>query len=192
MSGYGYPPPNSTRGPNNPEAVIQMPSVGDLGGQQANVPAWYRQPFFPTSPFVSTNPRVGTQVRFYSAGTLNAVANTEVIATIQFDIPCRLIAINGAAFSTAAGNALPVGVGPRDCFLFRLEYTQGDRLHVTQRIASTVVGSGERPGELGSVGWTFDQGATVVLGITPLIANLRIDLSLHCLELRGPSNFTSR
>ena len=190
---YGnYPPPNSTRGPVGAEAVIQMPQVADLGGQRANVPAWYRQPFFPTSPFVSTNPNVGTQVRFYSNGILNQAVNTEVIATIQFDIPCRLVALNGAAFSTAVGNALPVGVGPRDCFLFRLEYTQGDRLHVSQRIASTVLGTSERPGEVGGVGWTFDQGATVIIGITPLIANLRIDVTLHCLEMRGQSNYTAR
>jgi hypothetical protein len=145
--------------------------------------------FFPTAPYYSTAPDVGYQVRYYSAGLVNATANSESIVTVQFDLPCRLIAINGAAFSTAGGNTLPVGVGPRDCFLFRLEYTTGDRLHVASRIASTVVGTAERPGELGNSGYTINQGASVTLGITPLLSHLRIDITLHCLEMRGPRNY---
>lgn len=186
MNDY-YTQPGSTRGPTNPEAVVRMPNAQEVGGA---TPRWYRAPFFPTAPFVSNE--AGQQVRFYSQGIVNATVGVETVVTVQFDIPCRLAAINGAAFSTAQGNALPVGVGPRDCWLFRLEYTQGDRLHVSQRIASTVVGTSERPGELGGIGWTFDQGAAVVIGITPLIANLRIDVSLHCLEIRGRTNFTQR
>ena len=103
---------------------------------------------------------------------------------MQFDIPCRLIAINGAAFNT--NTLLPVS---NDNYLFRLEYTTGDKLHTASRLASTVVGSAERPGEIGGAGYTIDQGASVILGITPLVQNLRIDITLVCLEMRGPRNF---
>jgi hypothetical protein len=81
-------------------------------------------------------------------------------------------------------------VSSQDTFLFRLEYTQGDKLHISQRLGSTVVGTAQRPGELGGVGYTINPGATVILGITPLLANLRIDITLVCLEMRGPSNYT--
>ena len=169
-----------------------MPSVQDMGGQKP-VP-WVRAPFYPTAPFYSTNANVGYQTRFYSTELISTETDyaigTEAIRTVQFDIPCRLIAINGASFNTAAGNALPVGVGSRDTFLFRAEYTQGDRLHVAARLASTVLGSAEQPGEIGGAGWTINSGASFVLGITPLLAALRINVTLVCLEMRGPSNYT--
>jgi hypothetical protein len=171
-----------------------MPLVEDMGGKQPGTPAWYRAPFYPTAPFYSTNPRIGYQTRFYSTELINTdtdyTIGTEAIRTVQFDIPARLIAFSGAAFSTAAGNALPVGVGPRDCWMFRAEYTQGDRLHIAARIASTVVGTGQRPAEIGGTGWTINTGAGFILGITPLLPNLRINVTLVCLEMRGPSNYT--
>ena len=171
-------------------AVISMPTTAELGGPGPQ--RFIRAPFYPTAPFYSTNPNVGYQTRFYSTGTVNATAGSEVLATVQFDLPCRLIAINGSAFNTAAGNTLPAGVDPRDTFLFRLEYTTGDKLHITQRLGSTVCGTSQRPGEIGGVGYTIDQGASVSIGITPLLANLRIDITLVCLEMRGPRNFIQR
>ena len=157
---------------------------------------WVRFPFFPTSPYYSTNPTVGTQTRYYGATLLNSasdyVVNSEAIRTVQFDIPVRLIAINaGGVYYDAANNiqSLPEGYSLNDLFLFRLEYTTGDKLHTGARIASSCVGDAQNPGEIGGVGFTIDQGASVVLGITPLISNLRIDITLHCLEVRGQRNF---
>jgi hypothetical protein len=65
---------------------------------------------------------------------------SETVRTVQFDIPARVIAINASCVNTAVNGALPVGVNPRDCFLFRVEYTTGDRLHIAPRLGSTVVG----------------------------------------------------
>jgi hypothetical protein len=190
---YGY---NSPDGPymangvtlsphdNYRAAVPNMPSAGELGGKTPGVPPWYRQGFYPTAPFYSTDPMVGYQTRFYSGGVVNLPINIEQIVTVQFDIPCRLIAINGGAFNT--NTLLPVS---NDNYLFRLEYTTGDKLHTAARLGTTVVGSAERPGEIGGAGYTIDQGASVILGITPLVQNLRIDITLVCLEMRGPRNF---
>ena len=182
---YGREPPPP---PADASAQVTQPKMADLGGGPA--PEWYRMAWFPTAPFFSTRPDVGYQPRYYSTEVLNGAAGTETVVNIQFDLPCRVIALNGAAFSTAAGNALPVGVGPRDCFLFRMEYTTGDRLHINARIASLYLGTAERPGEIGGVGYTID-GGTVTVGITPLIANLRINVALHCVEMRGPRNYVT-
>ncbi len=202
---YGYAAPAS--GPDNsvtPQGIsarVAMPTVGEMGG---NAPApWIRFPFFPTAPFYSTNPNVGYQVRYYSAGVLSTDADVtlgaESIRTVQFDIPCRVIAINASFAYTAMPNAtnyLNLGGDPLDMFLFRSEYTTGDRLQISSRLASTVVGSGENPAEIGGTGYTVDQGGSMVLGITPLAsitegnnAAWRIDVTLHCLEMRGSSNF---
>lgn len=178
--------------PQNTQARLEMPTMSELGGRNAT--PWVRFPFFPTSPFMSTDPNVGSQVRYYGATLLSTDADytegQEAIRIVQFDIPCRLVAINAGAIDsttdqTAYENLL-------NCFLFRVEYTTGDKLMTAARLASTVCGSMENPGEIGGSGYTIDQGASLVLGITPLAnapANFRIDITLVCLEIRGNRNF---
>ena len=216
--GYSTPPsgPDDSATPQNASARVAMPTVGAMGGYggqssgsggsggSATTP-WIRFPFFPTAPFYSTNPNVGYQVRYYGATVLSADADvtlgTESIRTVTFDIPCRIIAINGAFAYTAtyiAANSLNLGADPLDMFLFRAEYTTGDRLQTAARLASSVIGSGENEAEIGGTGYTVDQGGSLILGITPTAAindgavpvtAWRIDITLHVLEMRGSSNF---
>jgi hypothetical protein len=185
------------------QALVSMPTSAQLGG--GGVQPFVRFPFYPTAPWYSTDVNVGYQVRMYSAGLVSTDAdfaiNTESIRTVQFDLPCRLIAINGAlSHFTNAGvmQAVPNTVTEQNmnlCYLFRSEYTTGDRLQVAARLASTVVGTAKAPGEIGGHGYNIDQGATLILGITPLIvaaavSTVRIDITLVCLEMRGPRNFS--
>lgn len=184
------------------QAVVSMPSAAQLGGEQP-LP-FVRFPFFPTAPWYSTNPQVGYQVRYYSAGVNYndadyVSAGTELIRTVQFDLPVRLIAINGAAIPINAQTGQPDVTSNAFTeqamnlqYLFRAEYTSGDKLHTQSRLASTVVGTSRNPGEIGGHGYNIDQGATLVLGITPLLLNLKIDISLVCLEMRAPRNFAIR
>ena len=183
--------------PQNQGAKLNMPTMSELGGRGNNAPAWVRFPFFPTSPFMSTNPNVGSQTRYYGATVTSddtdVVLGQEVIRTVQFDIPVRLVAINGAAVKTADGVGDP-SVNLLNGYLFRVEYTTGDKLMTSARLASTVVGTMENPGEIGGTGYTIDQGASLVLGITPLSnlgegADWRIDITLVCVEIRGQRNF---
>jgi hypothetical protein len=167
-----------------------MPDLPDMAGPPQR--PWVARPFYPTAPLFSTNPRTGHQVRRYMAELLPTAADyavgSEALRSVGFDIPVRLVAINGAAFPTGAGNAFPIGQGPRTCWLFRSEYTQGDRLDVSASLASNVVGTAERPGEIGAQGWTLYAGATLQVGITPLLANLRIQVTFVVLETRGQTN----
>jgi len=182
---------------------IQMPFAQDMGGTQPNVPAFVRSPYYPTAPFYSTDPNVGYQTRFYSTGIVYNTdytdANSEVIRRVQFDIPCRLIAFNASAIALTVGTSSSSdtiytedmkGIDPRDLFLFRAEYTTGDQLTVSPRLASNVCGTNEgKQGELGGVGYTINAGGSLVIGLTPLFKGLRIDVTLVCLEMRGNSNF---
>ena len=173
-------------------AVLAMPSAAQLGGDDP-VP-FVRFPFYPTSPWYSTNPNVGYQVRDYSTGILSTDAdfaiNTEMIRTVQFDLPCRLVAINGA--SVATGGAAISAEDMNLQYLIRVEYTTGDKLHTAARLADTVVGRGMFPGEIGGHGYNIDGGASLQVGITPLRTNIRIDITLVCLEIRAPRNFNIR
>ncbi len=174
-------------------AYLSMPTSGQMGGPEPM--PWVRFPFFPTSPYMSTNSEVGYQVRYYGARLLptdtDFQVNSEATRLVQFDIPCRLIAINGAAVNTAALGAAVGGLSTVNMnltYLFAMEYTTGDKLHTQARLASTVVGTMENPGEIGAFGYNIDQGASVQVKITPLISNLRVDITLVCLEMRGPAN----
>lgn len=198
MPGYGYGQPAvpSMPGQGTPTARMTMPTVGEMGGMNPGQPSWVRFPFFPTAPYYSTNPNVGYQIRYYSTGILSTdgdvTVGSETVRTVQFDIPARIIAINASCVNTAVNGALPIGVNPRDCFLFRVEYTTGDRLHIAARLGSTVTGTADNPGELGGTGYTVDQGASLLVGITPINpipATFRIDVTFHALELRGSANF---
>lgn len=175
---------------------VLQPGLAALGGAPNQpLPPWVRMPFFPTAPFYSTNPNVGTTIRFYSVTVLSTdsdvTVGAESLRNAKFDIPCRIIAINGSCVNTAANGALPVGVDPRDCFLFRAAYSTGERLHVSPTLGSTVLGTADRPGELGSTGFSIDAGGTLECGITPINpipTNFRIDIVFHVLEIRGSAN----
>lgn len=181
-------------------AVTSMPTSAQLGGEQP-LP-FARFPFYPTAPWYSTNPNVGYQVRYYSTGITSADSdfqvNSEMVRSVQFDLPVRLIAINGSCVDTGSISRF-TEINMNLAYLFRVEYTTGDKLMTAPRLATTVVGISKNPGELGGHGYNIDQGATLQIGITPLFAPadpqtgpLRIDISFVCLEMRGPRNFSIR
>ena len=185
--------------PRQRQALVSMPTSAQLGG--GGVQPFVRFPFYPTAPWYSTDVNVGYQVRMYSAGLVSTDAdftvNTESIRNVQFDLPCRLIAINGAMTNPTVAGAVGTitEINMNLNYLFRAEYTTGDRLQTAARLAATVVGTASNPGEIGGHGYNIDQGATLQLGITPLLphaaaAPLRIDITLVCLEMRGPRNFS--
>ena len=171
------------------QAYTQMPYAQDMGGTQPDQPKFVRAPFYPTAPFYSTNETVGYQSRYYSTGISNGTTNVEQLQRIQFDLPCRLIAIN-ASVQTTEGTIDRIVGNPLDLFLISLAYTTGDQILVGTRLASTVCGTGSEPAELGGTGYAINTGASMQIGITPLFADLRIDVVLVCLEMRGSTNYS--
>jgi hypothetical protein len=176
--------------PSQPQqAFTQMPYAQDMGGTNPDQPKFVRAPFYPTAPFYSTNETVGYQSRYYSTGIVDGTVNVEQLQRIQFDLPCRLIAIN-AAVQTTEGTINRIVNDPLDLFLISLAYTTGDQILVGTRLASTVCGTGSEPAELGGTGYAINTGASMQIGITPLFAQLRIDIVLVCLEMRGSTNYS--
>lgn len=192
---YGMPAvPGVSVTPGSPVsggAAIQMPNRAQMGGAGGDMPPWQRVPIYPPQVLLSTNKYVGHETRLYGAGILNIAAGTETTATVQFDTPCIVAMASGTAIETA-GAGLPVGRAALDTFLIALEHSNGNRLTTSARLGSTVLGSAAQPAMIPGNGWVFDRGSTAVFLITPLIANLRIDINLWCIEERGPSNLTNR
>jgi hypothetical protein len=187
VSPYGQ---QNMQAPAQPQqAFTQMPYAQDMGGTQPDQPKFVRVPYYPTAPFYSTNETVGYQTRYYSTGIVNGTTNVEQLQRIQFDLPCRLIAIN-ASVQTTEGTINRIINNPLDLFLISLAYTTGDQILVGTRLASTVCGTGSEPAELGGTGYAINTGASMQIGITPLFSDLRIDVVLVCLEMRGSTNYS--
>jgi len=191
--GYGIPGTTGVAAtPGDPVggggAAINMPTRASMAGQGAALPPYMRVPVWPPQLLLSTNRLVGHQTRDYTAGVLNAAINVEAISTIQFDIPCIIYAITASAVTTNAV-AFTAGLIPLDSFLIGFEHSNGDRLTAGQaRLGSTICGTALRPRMVGGNGWVFDRGSTLVARITPLQANLRIDIVVETIEERGPTN----
>jgi hypothetical protein len=190
---YGIP---GTQGvavtPGNPVggggAAINMPTRASMAGQGTALPPYMRVPVWPPQLLLSTNRLVGHQTRDYTGGVLNAALNAEAVAAIQFDIPCIIYALTASAVTTDQA-VFVNGLTPLDSFLIALEHSNGDRLTAGQaRLGSTICGSAQRPRMVGGNGWVFDRGSTLIVRITPLQANLRIDFVVETIEERGPTN----
>lgn len=192
------PPPTMSQVPG--ASLPIMPQVADLrasahehAARKGHAPAEgiTREAIYPTAPFRYAG--AAKIIRQYSATLLSTesdyTVNVEAVRAVRFDFPSTIVELTAAAFNTAAGNALPIGVGPRDCFLISIRSANGDNYVINPRLASTVAGTGELPGEVGDSGWVFDAGNAMIVGITPLLASLRIDVTIKVLEQRGKQNF---
>lgn len=161
-------------------------------------PPFVRVPFFPTAPWYSTNPNIGYQTRLYglsvSSSESDYVVGSEMTRSMQFDLPCRIVAIQGAAASEA-DDPIASGVTEQNMnLLWKISIISniGDKYVTLPRIAAQVVGTARNPGEIGGHGHNVDQGSTLQIGITPLADELAIDVTFVCLEMRAPTNFVVR
>jgi hypothetical protein len=154
---------------------------------QQGIP-WYRQQVSEPLVFIPADDRIATQPRMRSVTITNEAAGTEVLRFVQVDIPSTVYALSGAA-ATTDGSALPVGRVGRETFRVRFQHNVGDRLTPVTQLGDSIVGSAQFPAKIGGAGWVFDRGGTVEIGITPLIANLTVDITLWIIEIRGPSNY---
>jgi hypothetical protein len=119
---------------------------------------------------------------------INLAANNSQPRVIQFDIPTCVYALSASAVSTADATTY-TGINPRDLFTLSFENTNGDRFTTAPALASTICGSGSDPRLIGGVGWLFDRGGSLLVTVTPLVDNLRIDVNLISIEIRGPANY---
>ncbi len=117
--------------------------------------------------------------------------NVEAITNLGFDIPSVVYALTASVRSTN-GTPLPGTLGNvRDAFRIQFELSQGRKWQTSNAMGSAILGSAERPRMLGRPGWRFNNGATMLVKVTPLIGNLQIDIVLWTLEMTGPGNIAT-
>jgi hypothetical protein len=110
---------------------------------------------------------------------------------IGFSTPAAVYAITATAFLTdgaGAGVDLPVGADPRDVFRIQIKDATGDLWQSEPAMASNVAGTAQFPRLIGAAGRMCDGGTTTIVMVTPLLANLLIDVTLWTIEQPGPTN----
>ncbi len=118
----------------------------------------------------------------------NLAANAESIQRLNFDIPSAVFALTAAVRRTD-GNAINGDFGNvLDTFRVQFTLSQGRQWQTNNAMGSAIVGTAQRPRWLGRPCWRFNNGAVLQVRLTPLIANLQVDIVVWALETTGASN----
>lgn len=125
------------------------------------------------------------------ANITNETANTSIPVRLSFDVPTVIYKI-AAAVRNTAGAAIGGQFGNvLDTFTIQVSLTGSGRLFQTTPVSgSTICGTAEFPRIL-DIPWRFDPGATLQVSLTPLIANLLVDVVFYAVQLPGATNITA-
>jgi len=116
-------------------------------------------------------------------------AGTATPLNLGFDTPSYGFAINCGIRPTAALANIPAsGFNVFDLFRIQFQRTNAYRFQTNPVLGGALLGTGQRPGFLQGPCWEFTQGSTLVVTVTPQVANLDIDIMLRTLEVIGPTN----
>jgi hypothetical protein len=168
--------------------MAALDPMNAYGADQAAKYEWYREPVYEPRVFFPNDLYTAKQIRWRTVTVTGQPANVEVVNFINVDIPSVAYAITGSAFETT-GAGLPVGAGRRSVFLARYAHNSGDRLTPVAQLAENVCGTAQFPALIGAAGWVFNRGGSMEVGLTPLLANLRIDLTVWFVEIRSRQNY---
>lgn len=170
----------------DPNPAAQPGTVSEMGPT-------VRGPIWPTLPRQSTARNVWSVVKFYTALLAAADADNAYGQTVQrpvkFDLPITLLGWN-AAVTISDGSGFPVGWDPLSCIKVKFSTVGGENITLETVAASTVMGTGRRPGFAWGGGWPFGPGSSLIVEITPNLPGLAdgvtldIDLVFPCLQSR--------
>ncbi len=134
-------------------------------------------PLLPTQGFTQ-----GLNDRIISVTGTNA--GQTAIPTIAFDLDSAIYALTAAVYDTSLAAFPPNGFSnPLDTFTVQFKLAQGRQYQDNPALGSTVLGDAKYPRYLGMPAWRFPGGTVMQVLVTPLVANLRIDLALWAIEL---------
>jgi len=185
QQGMNMQPGQFPPGTSNPTQLLSPPGFSNYAQAQnvkwTRIPAHLPQIAVPNAEFITIKP-----FDMVTVFTGNA-ANTAYTTTIQFPEPSVIFALTATAIDTT-GAALTRD--PLDTFTILLTRTNSDKLQTNTALGSTVCGTAQRPRYVGPSGWVQDRGTSITANITPLFANLRVDLVFMVAVIYGPTSFT--
>lgn len=186
--GPQFPFPPGSFGPSMQPPDLRQQAAQVAQGQAAYARCAVAQP----QPWLYYGPNIGHPARDFTVQLLNGTVNVEAQTANpwRFDVPGSIIALTGSCHLTT-GAGFPVGWSPLDSFKVRINTVNGQEGLIVQAAhASNVLGTGALPRYLPLDCWKFDVGAVFQVFVTPLIANLDIDVTAWVVFDLGPTNVT--
>ena len=185
QQGGAMQPAQFPPGTSNPTTLLSPPGFSNYAQapnvQWHRIPAHLPQIAIPSADFITT--KAFDNATSFSGNAAGATYTT----TLQFPEPSVIFALTATAVDTT-GAALTRD--PLDCFTLALTRTNSDKLQSQTVLGSTICGTAQRPRYVGPNGWVQDRGSSIQISLTPLFANLRIDLVCYTAVIYGPSSFT--
>lgn len=125
------------------------------------------------------------------AAFTNQTANAQATVRLNFDTPSVIYKI-AAGVRDTQGNAINGSFGTvLDTFQIQFTLSQaGIVFQTTATYGSTICGTAALPRVL-DIPWRMDQGAAILVNVTPLMANLDVNIVLYTVETPGATNITS-
>lgn len=97
-----------------------------------------------------------------------------------------------AGVRTADGSAFTYNGNVLDLFDAQFVRSNGqDRLDADSGMGSVLFGSAERPSYCGGPAWMFDNSTGILLTVTPLVADIVIDISLQVISIPTAGNWNA-
>ena len=126
---------------------------------------------------------LGLNDRLFSL--VNGTINQQVPVPLSFDLNSCAYAITAAVYDTSLGGTFPPNgfANPLDTFKVQFRLAQGRQYQTAPILGSAVCGDAKFPRFLGMPAWRLPKGTTLQALITPLVANIEVDISLWCIEL---------
>lgn len=114
----------------------------------------------------------------------NQQAGQQKIEPINFDLDSAVYAITAAVYKTTLQTFPPTGfANSLDTFTLQFKLAQGRQYQTSPALGSAVCGDAKFPRYLGMPAWRFPTGTVLNALVTPLVADLRIDITLWAVEL---------
>jgi hypothetical protein len=147
-----------------------------------------RVPVYPPFANLAEDNRIAYQVRFRRLTFAAAAAATLPPQVMPFSQPTIIIARTAAAFRTD-DVGLPVGRNALDIFAaFFVRVGGNDSIDgdQTPTLGSAIFGDARQPALFPGNGLFFDRGGNLSVTCQTLLANVRVDIVVWCLEEWGP------
>ncbi len=178
----------------DPRGLQPSMNVPDLK-QYAESAKWRQTSVYDPVLLLPHEPNVSIVLRMRIITKTFANANDTYRETLQFDTPTTIYAVSAGTFYTDITTDMAVGTQvfwqALNTFTIKLSRVNGGELLTTaEGLGGSICGTAQFPAMIGCGGWMFNNGGSLLVNMTSLVDDQRVDVNLWTCEIRGPANYT--
>jgi|GEM_PF-5644692 len=141
-------------------------------------------------PRLPNGPTLGLTLNDRVLSFSNLVVNVGTTLTMGFETTTIAYAVTAGVFTTAAlGTAVQAsGTNLNNMFRVQFERTNAYRFQTAPVLGGSVLGTAQQPRWLTGPCWEFVNASVLAVTVTPLVADIQVDVCMWTLEVVGPGN----